>query len=112
MKTNRKEVKKYLVELIDLEGYDVTATTESEKVRAALTICRSEVGHIKNTQDMIEYWFSGLCSVISLPYLYADIITTARRFCEFTEAEEEKLCENWFHYLAAQFAQLAAKYEV
>ena len=36
--------------------------------------------------------------------------STARQFTEFTEAEEEKLCQNWFHYMAAQFAQLASKY--
>lgn len=110
MKTNRAAVKKYLVNLIDLDGYNVTATTDAEKVNAAMTICRAEVGYIKNQQDMLEYWFSGLCSVVSLPYLYSDIITTAKQFTEFTEDEEDKLCENWFHYMAAQFAQLANKY--
>jgi UDP-N-acetyl-D-mannosaminuronate dehydrogenase len=113
MKTNRTAVKKYLVELIDFEGYDLevgTPTTDAEKVRAAMTICRAEVGHIKNQQEMVEYWFNGLCSVVSLPYLYTDIITTARQFTDFTEAEADKLCENWFHYMAAQFCQLANKY--
>ena len=110
MKTNRTAVKQYLVSIIDLDGYDMTATTDAEKVRAAMTICRREVGHIRNTQEMIEHWFSGLCSVVSLPYLYTDIIQTARQFTKFTEAEEEKLFQNWFHYMAAQFAQLASKY--
>jgi hypothetical protein len=110
MKTNRTAVKKYLVELIDLDGYEMTANTDAEKVTAAMKICRQEVGHIRNQQEMIEYWFSGLCSVVSLPYLYVDIIETAKKFTDFTEAEEDKICENWFKYMAAQFCQLANKY--
>jgi hypothetical protein len=113
MKTNRTAVKSYLVSLINFDGYNVTATTEGEKVRAAMQICRNEVGHMERRvgmQGMLEYWFSGLCSVVSLPYLYADIITTARHFSEFTEEEEEKLCAGWFRYMAAQFAQLASKH--
>jgi hypothetical protein len=114
MKTNRSAVKTYLIGLIDFDGYDIpNPTTEAEKVRAAMKICRSEVGYLERrtgTQGMIEYWFSGLCSVVSLPFLYADIVETARKFSEFTEDEEDNLCAEWFHYMAAQFAQLARKY--
>lgn len=91
MKTNNKEMKKWLLTQIDFEGYDVTTpTTDKKKVQLAFSICRREVGHMERrvgTQGMIEYWLSGLCSVISLPYLYADIIQTAKQFCDFTEPE-------------------------
>ena len=111
MKTNRTAVKKYLVELIDIDGYDMTSSTDAEKVTAAMKICRQEAGHIRNQQDMIEYWFSGLCPVVSLPYLYVDILETAKKFTDFDEeTESEKITENWFKYMAAQFCQLANKY--
>lgn len=113
MKTNKNALKAYLVGQISFEGYNIpTPTTEAEKVRTAMKICRAEMGQERRTgtQVMIEHWFSGLCSVVSLPYTRANIIKTARKFSEFTEDEEEKIYTEWFHYMAAQFAQLARKH--
>lgn len=114
MKTNQNALKKYLVDLINFDGYDnVIANTPAEKVSAAMKICREEVGYIETkegTQAMVEYWFSGLCSVVPLPYSDNDIIETARQFCEFGDSEEEKLIVNWFAYMSAKFCQLARKY--
>jgi hypothetical protein len=111
MKTNKKLYKKWLLDQISFDGYSIEEPrTDAEKVSAAMSICRQEVGHMERrigTQAMIEYWLSGLCSVISLPYLYADIIETAKQFTEFdaeSEKDTEKLCSNWFHYAATTLA--------
>jgi hypothetical protein len=111
MKTNKKKFQKYLIEQISFDGYSIEEPkTDKEKLETAISICRAEVGHMERRvgkQAMIEYWLSGLCSVISLPYLYSDIIQTAKQFTEFdeeSEQETDKLCANWFHYAAATLA--------
>jgi hypothetical protein len=64
-------------------------------------------------QAMIEYWFSGLCSVVSLPYLYGDIIPLAVSWgslpVEHTDKQADKICQNWFKYMACQFLQMFDK---
>lgn len=80
MTTNRKSVKEFIAAAIAFDGYSVEETTDGNKrVLLAMSICRSEVGHLENKgrQTMVEYWFSGLCSVISLPFTYDDIIPLA-----------------------------------
>ena len=116
MATNRKAVKQYILSVIDLDGHDVTATTDNEKIIKAMEICRAEVGHIESregTQAMIEHWLSGLCSVVSLPYMYCDIIPLAVEWnslpANYTDKQAEKICENWFRYMACQFLQMVRK---
>jgi hypothetical protein len=115
MSTNRKEIKEYLLSIIDFDGYELEKqpATDNEKVLAAFQIAKAEVGHIRNRQEMIEYWFSGLCSVVSLPYLCADIIPLAVKWgslpADYTDKQADKICQNWFHYLAAQFCQMVNK---
>ena len=116
MKTNKKKYQAWLISQIDFDGYDIpTPTTDAEKIKAAITICRQEVGHDERrmgTQGMIEYWLSGLCSVISLPHLYSDIIETAKQFTEFnaeSEKDTETLCSNWFRYAAANLYMMYLK---
>lgn len=112
MSTNRKEVKNYLVSIIDFEGYDLetTPSTDNEKILAAWKICCAEVGHIRNEQERLEYWLSGLCSVVSLPYQYSEIIPLAVKWGSlpqnFTDKQADKICNNWFNYMACQFLQM------
>jgi hypothetical protein len=116
MKTNKKKYQKWLLDQISFDGYNIEEPkTDAEKLSTAMSICRQEVGHMERrvgTQAMIEYWLSSLCSVISLPYLYSDIIETAKQFTDFdskSESDTEKLCSNWFHYAAATLAQMERK---
>ena len=116
MTTDRKAVKQFILEKIDLEGYGFTPETDNDKILCAYNVCLQEVGHMKDregTQAMIEYWFSGLCSVISLPYLYADIIPLAVKWgglpADHTDRQADKICQNWFRYMAAQFLQMVNK---
>jgi hypothetical protein len=118
MATNRKEIKKYLLSIIDFEGYDLDPQPQSdnERVLAAYKIACQEVGYIQERegkQAMIEYWFSGLCAIVPLPYLYCDIIPLAKKWGSLpenpTEKQESKICENWFKYLACQFCQMIDK---
>jgi hypothetical protein len=111
MKTNKKKYQAWLIAQISFDGYSIEEPkTDAEKLSAAMSICRQEVGHMERRvgkQAMIEYWLSGLCSVISLPYLYSDIIETAKQFTVFdpeSEKDTETLCRNWFHYAAATLA--------
>ncbi len=115
MTTDRNAVKEFILDSIDLEGYDLPTqpATDNEKIMAAYNVAVSECGHIRNRQEMVEYWFSGLCSVISLPYLYAEIIPLAVKFgslpARHSDREAEKICSNWFRYMAAQFCQMVDK---
>ena len=119
MATNRKQVNQFILDSISFDGYDKPKPkTDADRILWAYQIACNEVGHIlnerdKGPQDMIEYWFSGLCSVISLPYLYADIIPLAVKWGslpeQHTEKQAERICENWFKYMAAQFLQMVDK---
>lgn len=103
---------------LDFSGYDLPTTpfTEEEKLRAALAIARQEVGHIekqKGTTAMIEYWFSGLCSVCSLPYMNHEILEYAVKWGSiprnYTEKQADKTLENYWHYMASQFMLMIGK---
>jgi hypothetical protein len=116
MSTDRKQVKQFILESIDFDGYGINPATDNEKIVAAMNVCRDEVGHIERKegrQVMVAHWFSSLCSVISLPYLYADIIPLAVKWgsipANHTDAQAEKICINWWNYMAAQFCQMCDK---
>ena len=119
MATNRKKVKEYLLSCIDFDGYACEESHDpNTRILTALSICRSEIGYIEKmqgTQAMIEYWFAGLCSVVSLPFTYSEIVPLAVGWGSIpenhTELQAEKICSNWFRYLAAQFCQMIAKAE-
>lgn len=102
----------HMLSCLDFSGYNLTPEplTEEEKLHAAMKIARQEVGHIEIQEGitaMLEYWFSGLCSVCSLPYMNHEILEYAVKWGSlprnYTEAQADKILENYWHYMASQF---------
>ena len=92
--------------------------TDGEKIAAAKRIFESEMGWLierSGKQQACEDWLSGLCSTVSIAFTYCDIIKLAHETGALnensTEKEEDRICENYFPYMASNLIQLFNKQE-
>ena len=126
MKPTSKELdtlaKNYLIECIDLSGYDWPAyngalsnfVTEREyKIAALNEIFGSEYGWRVDQvgkQGAIMDWLQGLPSSIGIEYANYNIIQLAKKWgslpADATEREEDKILENYWNFMAAKLCQL------
>ena len=55
-------------------------------------------------------WLQGIASAFPIDYTYFDIIRLAKDWGSIpmnaTEAQENKICENWYNFIAVKFGQL------
>ena len=104
------------------EGYRTEAATEAEKLQFLADTFNSEYGFPDNIrrygtkQNCFAEWLQGLPSCFNVAFYYADIIALAKLWGSIpenaTEAQEDKICNNWWRYLADQTFQLFRKYNV
>ena len=120
-RTNSKaymaNVKAYIVGAIDATGYDAEPETDFAKLQFALDTFKSEKGwelaRGKNIQEAVADWFAGLPSACGIDYQNNVILELAREWGSLdessTDAEEIKIIENWFNFIACKFLQVATK---
>ena len=120
MKT-AKEIKafyhNYLLDSIDGEGYDVVTDTPEQKVAFLMDCLTKEFGHVidrKGQFTALCEWLSGLPSAISIPFTYIDILDLAKESGSLaqdaTDKQEDRVCENYFNYMAMRITELFRKY--
>ena len=125
----RKATQKYLLEQIDLTGYQdengndyiMESMREDEKLAAARRIFESEMGWLirrlgqNQKRKACSDWLAGLCSAVPIAFTYCDIIELAYETGGLkknsTEKDEDRICENYFPYMASNLVELFNKQE-
>lgn len=121
MKTQQisRNYNEYLLNAIDSEGYDVEISTNEDKVKFLADCFQKEFSHeIKRNggHKALMSWLQGLPSCINLPFYYCDIISLAKEMGGLpehaTSAQEDKITDNYYNYMAVKITQLCKKYKV
>lgn len=109
----RNTIKSYITDRIDGSGYDKDPKTDREKFDFLMDTFRSEAGwsiERVGIQTALKDWLSGLPSCFGLDFTYCDIIATAKAWGSLdessTEAQTDKICQNWFNFMAVKIIQL------
>ena len=107
----RQAIQKYLLEQIDLTGYQdengndyvTESMSDDEKLAAARRNFESEMGWLierSGKRKACADWLAGLCSTVSIAFTYCDIIKLAHATGGLnensTEKDEDRICENYF----------------
>lgn len=110
----------YILNAIDSEGYEVTTNTDQEKIQFVLTTFISEqsynIDYYGNIQTAFTNWLMGLPSCVNIDFENYQIIELAKNWGSIpqnaTEAQEDKIINNWFNFITNKFFQLAKKNKV
>lgn len=115
------KVSNYILNAIDSQGYSSThADTKQGKLQFLYETFKSEYGfQIKRLgeQNAMAEWISGLPSCFNIDFNYCDIIARAKELGSLPEgltgkaleAREDKICANWFNWIAAETIMLIRK---
>tara|TARA_R110001599_G_scaffold2380_2_gene12828 strand:+ start:250 stop:624 length:375 start_codon:yes stop_codon:yes gene_type:complete len=119
-----KAIHEYLISSITLDGYadedgtdyDAESMSDGEKIAAAKRNFESEMGWLierSGQQKACTDWLAGLCSTVSIAFANNDIIKLAHATGGLnensTEKDEDRICENYFPYMANNLLQLFRK---
>lgn len=112
-------VKTYLINAIDLSGYDIDDST-TVKLEMLENIFMSEVGKWRipqaGRQTAVMEWLQGLPSVMSLKFYNHEILEQAVQWESipegYTERQANKILDNYWNMLAAKLCQLFDGYRV
>ena len=115
--TNQEQFNKYLIESINLDGYEVSAETDKEKVQFVLDCFNKEYNYYNNKRRQpqlkkrLAEWIEGLPGVFEVSYWHEDIETDLEKFgfitADSTEKEKSDLVSNWFEIVASTLLELA-----
>lgn len=106
-----------LLDSIDSQGFEDcpyynTCSTESEKALFSHARFMSEYGwrvaQVGMEKAVID-WLQGLA--LNIPYTYHDILCVANAL-EMKESAQERICENYFPYMAIKLLELWRKHKV
>jgi hypothetical protein len=107
----------YLLDSIDGTDYDVATETPEQKMAFVLDCLNKEYGHMVERVGQFKAlaeWLSGLPGAVSLPYTYCDILAVAKKSGSLpqdaTEKQEDRVCENYWNYMAMRITELFRKY--
>jgi hypothetical protein len=113
---NKAAVKQYILDAIDFEGYEITATTEAEKLAALDATFRSEYGYMIDRvgyQEAMREWISGLPSCFNIEFRNHAIIELGVKWnsipADYTEGQAAKIINNFFHFIAAKTTMMIRK---
>ena len=125
----RQAIQKYLLEQIDLTGYQdengndyvMESMSDDEKIAAAKRIFESEMGWLirrlgrNQKRKACSDWLAGLCSAVPIAFTNYDIIKLAHATGGLnensTEKDEDRICEKYFSYMASNLVELFNKRE-
>lgn len=96
--------------------YDMDALTTEEKVKIVHNIFKEEYGHEiirykNNEKEVFSSWLRGLPSVLDFPYMYVDMLESAKKdgVVFNTVQEEDRFLETYFDNLTIAFFNLLEK---
>lgn len=114
-----KTVKAYILENIDGSGYGVELKTVQEKVNFLYETFMSEYGWMiqrVGQTEALRQWFMGLPSACTVAFMNGDILKLAHDWDSLpvnpTEAQEQKIINNWFNLVANKTSQMFRTYGV
>lgn len=120
--TLRANVRQYILDCIDSSGYDITTTTDAEKLQFLADTFNSEyvfkdnLKYYGSYQNMFANWLMGLPSSFNIEFRNHYIIEIAKKWNSIpenaTEKQEDKIIENWFLFIASHTEQLCRKHKV
>ena len=122
LRTNTKKylsnIQTYLIDAIDSDGYENQPTTDKEKINFLMDCYNSQFNHAynvkryPNNQIRLENWLSGLPSVLNIPFYPSEIIKLAKDLQEvetYDKKTEDRICENYFNFIALHILKLNNK---
>jgi hypothetical protein len=86
-----------ILESIDLDGYDVSANTDLEKINEVYEIFKSEYGYMIERigeRKAFEEWLQGLPSALSVPFYNYRILELAYERKAITTYKNERMTEH------------------
>ena len=123
-KNQNKLYNNYIINAIDFSDYEaISATTTEEKLQALYNAFVSE-NWFKNNQIRYNYnkiegfqnWIQGLPNCFNIEFMNSNILDLAVKFGSLpnnaTEKEEDKILNNYWHFIAAKTFQLFRKYNI
>lgn len=106
----------YILDAIDSSGYGKETTTDTEKLQFLADCFNSEYVYTENLrrygsyQKTFENWLRGLPSSFNIDFENYRIIEIAKLWGSIpqnaTEAQEDKILSNWWHFIACKTFQL------
>ena len=123
-----KTAKAYIINCISDDGFnneDGTPTYNTDTEQDKVTFLFNTLLHAKdyefkrnniNKTDIIEDWLRGLPSSINIEFSNYDILQLAKKWGSIpqdaTEKQEDKILENYWHFIANKTRQLFTKYSL
>lgn len=112
-------VKRYILDHVDGSAYGVVTESDAQRIRFLKDCFESEYGwRVKQAgrQQALADWFAGLPTGCTVDFYNFDILELARTWgylpLESTEAQEQKILDNWFNLVAAKTCQLFDGYRL
>jgi hypothetical protein len=130
LRTNSKKyianIQNYLINAINTEDFKIIKNNsglipfneDAQKIAFVMSCYESEFNHKynqsrhPNEQDRFANWLAGLPSVLNIPFYNDDIINLAKELQEvetYAEKMEQRICENYFIFMAYHILKLNKK---
>lgn len=114
----------YILNAISWDGYDIEnePATDKERLQFLFDTFNKEFVYPQNLhrygsiQNVFREWIQGLPSCFNIVFTYYDIIGLAKSWGtlkeDASEAESDKICANYFNFIANKTFQLFKKYKI
>jgi len=122
LRTNSKKylsnIQNYLIDAIYTEDHKTEAITDAQKLAFVMSCYNSEFNHkynairYPNEQERFANWLAGLPSVLDIPFKYDGVLKLAKQLQEvetYNEKTEQRICENYFNFMAYHILKLNQK---
>ena len=129
LRTNSKKylanIQNYLIDAIYTEDHKTEATTDAQKIAFVMSCYNSEFNHkynairYPNEQMRFANWLAGLPSVLNIPFYPSSILELAKELQEvneidientnYTQKKKDKICDNYFNFMAYHILKLNQK---
>jgi hypothetical protein len=130
LRTNSKKylsnIQNYLLDAINTEDFKIIKNNsglmpfneDAQKIAFVMSCYESEFNHKynqvrhPNEQTRFANWLAGLPSVLNIPFYNDDIINLAKELQEvetYAEKMEQRICDNYFNFMAYHILKLNQK---
>ena len=122
LRTNSKKylanIQNYLIDAVSTEDHKTEAITDAQKLAFVMSCYNSEFNHkynairYPNEQERFANWLAGLPSVLDIPFKYDGVLKLAKQLQEvetYNEKTEQRICENYFNFMAYHILKLNQK---
>lgn len=119
-KERNQKWNQYILACIDSTDYFQKPETEKEKIEFLADcwkreyLCESSLHRYGSYQAVLREWFTGLPSCFGVLFYNSDILLLAKEFGinAKTEAQEDKVINDYWNILAHKVLQLFRKYKI